>query len=226
MDEPPSATSLYPNEYPVPAIVAPRRVIRKREAESPPVRGEFGRNLTRPSQFFLTVTLTAKERAMPNRKNLEDLFSETLKDIYFAEKQILRALPKMAKEATSPELKQAFETHRDQTEGHVDRLNEVFELLGRPARGKTCEAILGIIDEAKEIMDEFKGAEALDAGLASSAQAVEHYEIARYGTLKTWAKELGHNDAAQLLDETLREEIETDQLLTKLATSTIRMKAA
>ena len=92
------------------------------------------------------------------RKNLEDLFSETLKDIYFAEKQILRALPKMAREAASPELKQAFETHRDQTEGHVERLNEVFEQLGRPARGKTCEAILGIIEEAKEIMDEFKGA--------------------------------------------------------------------
>jgi ferritin-like metal-binding protein YciE len=155
---------------------------------------------------------------MPNQKNLKDLFSETLKDIYFAEKQILRALPKMAK--------QAFETHRDQTEGHVDRLNEVFELLGRPARGKTCEAIVGIIDEAKEIMEDFKGAEALDAGLASSAQAVEHYEIARYGTLKTWAKELGMNDAAKLLDETLQEEIATDHLLTKLATSNVNMKAA
>ncbi len=161
---------------------------------------------------------------MPNRKTLEDLFSETLKDIYFAEKQILRALPKMAKEASSPELKQAFETHRDQTEGHVERLNEVFEQLGRPARGKTCEAILGIIDEAKEIMEDFKGAEALDAGLASSAQAVEHYEIARYGALKTWAQELGHNDAAKLLDQTLQEEIKTDQLLTKIATSTINMK--
>jgi ferritin-like metal-binding protein YciE len=161
---------------------------------------------------------------MPNRKTLEDLFSETLKDIYFAEKQILRALPKMAKEASSPELKQAFETHRDQTEGHVERLNEVFEQLGRPARGKTCEAILGIIDEAKEIMEDFKGAEALDAGLASSAQAVEHYEIARYGTLKTWAQELGHNDAAKLLDQTLQEEIKTDQLLSKIATSTINIE--
>ena len=161
-----------------------------------------------------------------SRKNLEDLFFETLKDIYFAEKQILRALPKMAREASSPELKQAFETHRDQTEGHVDRLNEVFEQFGRPARGKTCEAILGIIEEGKEIMDEFKGAEALDAGLASSAQAVEHYEIARYGTLKTWAKELGLNDAANLLGETLKEEIETDQLLTKIATSSVNMKAA
>jgi ferritin-like metal-binding protein YciE len=180
------------------------------------------------SRFFVAVTVIAKEGAMPTRKNnnLEDLFSETLKDIYFAEKQILRALPKMAKEASTPELKQAFETHRDQTEGHVDRLNEVFELIGRPARGKTCEAILGIIDEAKEIMEDFKGAEALDAGLASSAQAVEHYEIARYGTLKTWAKELGLNDAAKLLDETLQEEIKTDQLLTKIATSNVNMKAA
>ena len=102
----------------------------------------------------------------------------------------------------------------------------MFELLGRPARGKTCEAIVGIIDEAEEIMEDFKGAEALDAGLASSAQAVEHYEIARYGTLKTWAQELGMTDAAKLLDETLQEEIKADQLLTKLATSTINMKAA
>src|SRR5579863_556724 len=176
---------------------------------------------------------TAKERAMPSRKtpeeshkNLEDLFSETLKDIYFAEKQILRALPKMAREASSPELRQAFETHRDQTEGHVERLNKVFEQLGRPARGKTCEAILGIIDEAKEIMEEFKGAEALDAGLASSAQAVEHYEIARYGTLKTWAQQLGLSDAAKLLNETLQEEIATDKLLTRLATSSVNKKAA
>jgi len=163
---------------------------------------------------------------MPNPKNLEELFSETLKDIYFAEKQILRALPKMAKEAKSAELKQAFETHREQTEGHVERLNQVFEQLGRPARGKTCEAILGIIDEAKEIMEEFKGGEALDAGLASSAQAVEHYEIARYGTLKTWAQQLGLNDAAKLLNETLQEEIATDKLLTRLATSSVNKKAA
>src|ERR1700760_168365 len=155
--------------------------------------------------------IVAKERAMPNRKNnLEDLFSETLKDIYFAEKQILRALPRMAKEAKSAELKQAFETHREQTEGHVERLNQVFEQLGRPARGKTCEAILGIIDEAKEIMEEFRGAEALDAGLAASAQAVEHYEIARYGTLRTWADELGMKDASKLLDQTFHEEIKTD----------------
>jgi ferritin-like metal-binding protein YciE len=170
--------------------------------------------------------ITRKERVMTNHKNLENLFAESLKDIYFAEKQILRALPKMAKEAASPELRQAFETHRDETEGQVVRLNQVFEQLGRPARGKTCEAILGIIDEAKEIMEEFKGAEALDAGLAASAQAVEHYEIARYGTLKTWARELGLNDAANLLDETLQEEIKADKLLTRLATTSINKKAA
>ena len=166
---------------------------------------------------------------MPNRTkggNLEDLFSDTLKDIYFAEKQILRALPKMAKEAASPELKQAFEKHRDETEGQIERLNQIFEAMGRPARGKTCEAILGIIDEAKEIMEDFKGADALDAGLAASAQAVEHYEIARYGTLKTWAKELGMEEAAQLLDETLQEEIKTDKLLTQLATRNVNRKAA
>jgi ferritin-like metal-binding protein YciE len=177
------------------------------------------------ARLFLDI-VNAQEPAMQNGKNLKELFTETLKDIYFAEKQILRALPKMAKQAESPELKQAFETHRDQTEGHVERLNQVFEQLGRPARGKTCEAILGIIDEAKEIMEEFKGAEALDAGLASSAQAVEHYEIARYGTLKTWALQLGLNDAAKLLDETLQEEIQTDKLLTKLATSSVNKKAA
>jgi ferritin-like metal-binding protein YciE len=178
----------------------------------------------RPSLFLDIVN--SQEPAMQNGKNLKDLFTETLKDIYFAEKQILRALPKMAREAASPELKQAFETHREETEGQVERLNQVFEQLGKPARGKTCEAILGIIDEAKEIMEEFKGAEALDAGLASSAQAVEHYEIARYGTLKTWASQLGLNDAVKLLDETLQQEIKADQLLTKLATSSINKKAA
>jgi ferritin-like metal-binding protein YciE len=169
-----------------------------------------------------------KERDMPKMKEagLENLFEETLKDIFFAEKQILRALPKMAKEAGSPELKKAFETHRDQTEEHVERLNQIFESMGRPARGKTCEAIIGIIDEGKEIIEEFKGTNTLDAGLAASAQAVEHYEIARYGTLKTWAKELGMADAAKLLDETLQEEIETDQLLTRLAISDVNKKAA
>jgi len=164
--------------------------------------------------------------ASGNGKNLEELFVETLKDIFYAEKQILRALPKMAREANSPELKKAFEAHREETEGHVDRLQQVFELLDKPARGKTCDAIVGIIEEAKEVMEEFKGAEALDAGLVASAQAVEHYEIARYGTLKTWADQLGMKDAVKLLDQTLQEEIKTDKLLTQLAMSKVNKKAA
>jgi ferritin-like metal-binding protein YciE len=162
-----------------------------------------------------------KERVMQKHRNLKDLFGETLKDIYFAERQILRALPKMAYQAAAPELKQAFETHREETEGQVERLKQVFKQFGRPARGKTSEAIIGIIGEAREIMGEFKGAAALDAGLAASLQTVEHYEIARYGALKTWARELGLHDAAKLLEETLQEEIKTDQLLTKLATTII-----
>ena len=159
-------------------------------------------------------------------KELQDLFVETLKDIYYAEKQILRALPKMAREAQTPELKKAFETHREETEGHVDRLQDIFEQLGKPARGKTCDAILGIIDEGKEVMEEFKGAPALDAGLTAAAQAVEHYEISRYGTLKTWAQQLGMQDIAKLLDQTLQEEIKTDQLLTKLSLAGVKKKAA
>ena len=164
--------------------------------------------------------------ASGNGKDLKELFVETLKDIFYAEKQILRALPKMAREANSPELKKAFETHREETEGHVERLHQVFELLDTPARGKTCEAIMGIIEEGKEVMEEFKGAQALDAGLAASAQAVEHYEIARYGTLKTWANQLGLKDAAKLFDQTLQEEIKTDKLLTQLATAEANKKAA
>jgi ferritin-like metal-binding protein YciE len=138
-------------------------------------------------------------------KDLNDLFLDTLKDIYFAEKQILKALPKMAKAASSDKLRAAFEKHHDETEGQVDRLEQIFELLDKPARGKTCDAIMGILDEGKEIMDEYKGCEALDAGLLAAAQAVEHYEISRYGTLKQWAKQLGMKDAVRLLDETLQQ---------------------
>jgi ferritin-like metal-binding protein YciE len=143
--------------------------------------------------------------------DLSDLFEDTLKDIYFAEKQILRALPKMAKAASSPQLREAFEAHRQETEGHVERLEQIFEKLGKAARGKTCDAILGIIDESKEIMEEYQGKSALDAGLAAAGQAVEHYEMARYGTLKTWATQLGMADAAKLLDQTLQEEKAADE---------------
>jgi ferritin-like metal-binding protein YciE len=159
-------------------------------------------------------------------KTLNDLFLETLKDIYYAEKQILKALPKMAKAAQSAELKAAFETHREETEGQVDRLEKVFELIHKRAQGKTCDAILGIIEEGKEIMEEFKGASALDTGLLSGAQAVEHYEIARYGTLKAWAAKLNLPEVVRLLDQTLQEEKKTDQLLSTLAENILNQKAA
>jgi len=163
---------------------------------------------------------------MASEKTLEDLFLDTLKDIYYAERQIVKTLPKMAKAAQSPDLRAGFEEHLAQTEGHVDRLEQVFDLLGKPARGKTCDAILGIIEEGKSIIDEFKGSPALDAGLISSAQAVEHYEITRYGTLKAWAEQLGMADAAKLFDATLQEELATDQKLTSLAEGSVNQKAA
>lgn len=159
-------------------------------------------------------------------KDLNDLFYETLKDIYFAERQILRALPKMAKTAQSPELAKAFETHRDETQGQIERLEQVFELIGKTPRGKTCDAIVGILDEGKEIMEDFAETNALDPGMLAAAQAVEHYEISRYGTLKTWATQLGYTDAAKLLDATLQEEIKTDKLLSQLATASVNRKAA
>jgi ferritin-like metal-binding protein YciE len=163
---------------------------------------------------------------MAGNKKLEDLFEDTLRDIYYAERQITKALPKMAKAAKSEQLRQGFEQHLEQTETHVERLEKVFDLMGKRARGKTCDAILGIIDEGKTIMDEFKDSEAIDAGLISAAQAVEHYEIARYGTLKTWAQELGMSEAVSLLDATLSEEKQTDQKLTQIAESSANLKAA
>ncbi|TPG18779.1 ferritin-like domain-containing protein [Sphingomonas koreensis] len=158
-------------------------------------------------------------------KTLQDLFHDTLRDIFYAEKQILKALPKMAKGAQSPDLKAAFEKHRVETEGQVDRLEQVFKIIGKTARGKKCEEIEGILAEGDEILDEFKGSPALDAGLISSAQAVEHYEITRYGTLKRWATVLGMKDAAKLLDETLRQEGATDESLTALADTAANAKA-
>ena len=162
---------------------------------------------------------------MAKEKTLNDLFHDTLKDIYYAERKILKALPKMKRAAESEELKAAFEKHHSQTEGQIERLQQVFDIIGKPARGKTCDAIEGIISEGEEIMDEFKGTVALDAGLISSAQAVEHYEITRYGTLKRWATELGMTDAADLLDQTLQEESKTDGDLTKLADSSANARA-
>src|ERR1700749_1231341 len=157
-------------------------------------------------------------------KDLRELFHETLKDIYFAEKKILGALPKMAKAAQSEQLRAAFEKHETQTEEHVARLERVFEEIDAAPRGKTCEAIMGIIEEGQEIMKEFKGTPALDAGLLAAAQAVEHYEISRYGTLKTWAKELGLDDAVRLLERTLTEEKKTDAALTKIAEAAVNQQ--
>lgn len=159
-------------------------------------------------------------------KNLNDLFLDTVKDIYFAEKQIYKALPKMAKAATSKQLAAAFEKHHAETEVQIERLEQIFELLGKPARGKTCDAIMGILDEGKEIMEDYKGSDALDAGLLAAAQAVEHYEISRYGTLKSWATKLGLKDAVKLFDLTLAEEKNTDSALTRLAESAVNAEAA
>ena len=158
-------------------------------------------------------------------KTLEDLFHDTLKDIYFAEKKILSTLPKMAKAAQNDELKAAFEKHRDETEGQVERLEQVFEMIDKKPQGKTCAAIVGITDEGAEIMDEYKGMPALDAGLLAAAQAVEHYEISRYGTLRTWAEELGLDEAATLLQETLDEEEATDEALSELAKTVVNQQA-
>ena len=162
---------------------------------------------------------------MKQPKQLDALFHDTLKDIYFAEKKILGALPKMAKAAQSDELRAAFEKHEGETETHVERLEQVFEMLDAKPQGKTCDAIMGIIEEGQEIMKEYKGSPALDSGLLAGAQAVEHYEISRYGSLRTWATELGLDDAVKLLDATLAEEKNTDKTLTQLAEREVNQHA-
>ena len=158
-------------------------------------------------------------------QTLDTLFHETLKDIYYAERKIGTALRKMARAAQDTELKAAFQTHEQETQAQYERLSEVFDALGKRPTGKTCDAIEGIIAEAQEIMEEFKGSPALDAGLLAAAQAVEHYEIARYGTLKAWAAQLGLADAERLLDQTLQEETATDEILTGLAETVINAAA-
>jgi ferritin-like metal-binding protein YciE len=158
-------------------------------------------------------------------KQLDELFHDTLKDIYFAEKKILTALPKMAKAAHSEELRAAFEKHHGETEGHVERLEQVFGMIDKKPQGKTCEAIVGLLGEGEEIMKEYKGSPALDSGLLAGAQAVEHYEMSRYGTLRTWAEELGLDQAAELLEATLEEEKATDEALTEIAESVVNQEA-
>src|ERR1700752_2256568 len=159
------------------------------------------------------------------QKELKDLFLDTHKDIYFAEKKILSALPKMAKAAQSDKLRAAFEKHQAETDVQVERLEQVFASINETPRGKTCDAIMGILDEGKEITDEYKGMPALDAGLLAAAPAVEHYEISRYGSLKCWANELGYKDAVKLLDATLKEEKNTDSTLSQLAETEVNLHA-
>jgi ferritin-like metal-binding protein YciE len=179
---------------------------------------------TNPPEKWLK-SIPTQEESMKTEKTLRDLFHDTLKDIYFAEKKILATLPKMAKAAQSADLKAAFEKHRTETEGHVARLEKVFAIIDKKPQAKTCAAIVGITDEGAEIMEEYKGSPALDAGLLAAAQAVEHYEISRYGTMRTWANELGLKDAVALLDATLKEEKATDEALTGIATTVVNQQA-
>ena len=155
--------------------------------------------------------------ASGKEKTLDDAFYETLKDVYYAEKNSVRALGKSAKAAQSAELKQAFEQHREESNGQVERLDKVFELLGKAPRGKTCEAMQGLTAEMQEDLEDFGDTPAGDAVLIGCAQAIEHYEIARYGTLKAWALQLGMDEAASLFDATLEEEKKADALLSQLA---------
>lgn len=159
-------------------------------------------------------------------QDLQDLYVEELRDLYNAEKQLVRALPKMAKKATDDELKQAFTEHLDQTREHVERLEQIFEKLGKRAGGKTCKAMQGIVEEGKEMMEEDATEEVMDAALIAAAQRAEHYEIAGYGTVRTYARLLGDEQAAKLLQQTLEEEGETDKKLTQLAESSINIDAA
>jgi ferritin-like metal-binding protein YciE len=173
-----------------------------------------------------------RQRASRNResgettmKNLDELLHSLLQDVYYAEKQLLKALPQMAKKASSEELAQAFLTHRDQTEGQIARLEQAFEMIEKKARGKKCDAILGIIQEGKEVMEEAEDDEVMDAGLIGAAQAAEHYEIARYGTLCAWAKQAGKPQIARLLHQTLEEEKQTDEILTRIAEGSVNKAA-
>ena len=158
-------------------------------------------------------------------ESLKELYVEELKDLYSAEKQLVKALPRMAKNATNPELQQAFTQHLEETEGHVERLEQIFEMLGERAGGKKCKGMEGLIEEAKELLEEDASEEVLDAGLISKAQHVEHYEMAGYGTVRTYARTLGYERQAELLQQTLDEEGRTDHLLTELAESGINVEA-
>jgi len=163
---------------------------------------------------------------MPEAGTLHDAFLDELRDSYDAEKQLMKALPKMAKAATSSELRDAFERHLEETQGHVDRLEQVFELLDEKAKGKHCDGIAGIIEEGKNAMGENFDDATMDAVLIASGQRAEHYEMAAYGTLVAWARGMGHNEAADLLQETLDEEEAADEKLTSIAESGVNQEAA
>jgi ferritin-like metal-binding protein YciE len=158
-------------------------------------------------------------------ESLKELYVDELKDLYSAEKQLVKALPKMAKNATNPELQEAFTQHLEETEGHVERLEQIFEMLGERAGGKKCKGMEGLIEEAKELLEEDATEEVLDAGLISKAQHVEHYEIAGYGTVRTYAQQLGLDDQAELLQQTLDEESKANELLTQIAESSVNLEA-
>ena len=159
-------------------------------------------------------------------RTMDDLFVHTLRDIYYAENQIVKSLPAMVQKANSPELKQAFQAHLAETQNQIKRLEEVFRLHGQEVKGVDCEAIDGILDEAQSIMGNVADPNVLDAAMLASAQAVEHYEITRYGTLATWARELGREDCARLLHQTLEEERATDEKLTRIAEARVNRRAA
>jgi ferritin-like metal-binding protein YciE len=202
------------------------RYLRQLRTLVPVERVSAHAGLNNSTNAELVLKSNPRERIMPKKlKKLDELFHDGLRDIYFAEKKILVALPKMAKAAESEELANAFKEHEMQTKEQVTRLEKVFQLIDETPRGKNCPAITGIIDEGEEIIDEYEDSPALDAGLIGAAQAVEHYEIARYGTLKAWAKELGLDEAVSLLDATLAEEESTDEKLSNLAESAINQKA-
>ena len=158
-------------------------------------------------------------------RSLQDLFVDELKDLYSAENQLVKALPKMAKAASSEELRSGFEEHLEQTRGHVERLDQIFEQLDARAKGKKCKAMEGLIEEGKELMEEDAEPGVLDAGLIAAAQKVEHYEMASYGCVRTWAEQLGYHEAAELLQQTLDEEKETNEKLTQLAESVVNQEA-
>lgn len=205
---------------------AGRRSASKSRTASKAARGRSAAKRPAPRKTSKATASKRRRTQSAEPKDLGDLFLETLKDIYHAEKQILRALPKMAKGAQSDELRQAFTKHTDETRVHAERLEKIFEMSGKRPQAKTCHAILGLVEEANEVLEEFNGSDALDAGLLAAAQAVEHYEISRYGTLKSWAEQHGMSEVAALLGQTLAEEKKTDELLTDIAESAVNQEAS